>query len=125
MTNQKLAREIANRTEHARKNRVCANCGSPVTRRFARVFGDNDDVVWACHACTPRQHIRAGACQLSVRAGARMQDARLETETGPDDFVDAELDVVDDHERELINDEEYSFYSEPSDEFDAGGEVVR
>jgi len=29
----------------------CVNCGNQVTRQFARVFGDNRDVVHACPDC--------------------------------------------------------------------------
>lgn len=30
----------------------CNNCGGHVSDRFARVFGDNDDEVFACYDCT-------------------------------------------------------------------------
>ncbi|SEW32778.1 hypothetical protein SAMN05216285_4144 [Natrinema salifodinae] len=36
----------------ADRNRTCRNCGSQVTRQFARVFGDNRDVVHACPDCS-------------------------------------------------------------------------
>lgn len=29
----------------------CQNCGSQVSRRFTRVFGDNTDTVHACPSC--------------------------------------------------------------------------
>ena len=29
----------------------CTNCGEHVTRQFARVFGDNADIVKACPNC--------------------------------------------------------------------------
>ncbi|WP_049942179.1 DUF7563 family protein [Haloterrigena turkmenica] len=30
----------------------CQNCGTQVTPQFARVFGDNADVVHACPSCS-------------------------------------------------------------------------
>jgi ribosomal protein L37AE/L43A len=102
-----LSAEIEQRHEHAALHNVCANCGAPVSKRFARVFGDNSDVVWACHGCSPRDTIRAGGCTLSVRASAR-----YETEVINDDepeYIEGEP-VVDEAEAELLEDEEYSFY---------------
>lgn len=29
----------------------CRNCGAQRTKQFARVFGDNDDVIHACPDC--------------------------------------------------------------------------
>lgn len=37
--------------------RTCAICGSPVTVRFARVFGDNDDEVAGCLECATWQEL--------------------------------------------------------------------
>lgn len=34
-----------------RSPRRCQNCNGFVTRQFARVFGDNDDVVHYCTEC--------------------------------------------------------------------------
>jgi len=31
--------------------KYCRNCGAPVTEDYARVFGDNDDVVHSCAEC--------------------------------------------------------------------------
>lgn len=31
----------------------CTNCGEHVTPQFARVFGDNEDVVRQCMDCVP------------------------------------------------------------------------
>lgn len=31
----------------------CTNCGKHVTPQFARVFGDNEDVVHQCMECVP------------------------------------------------------------------------
>jgi hypothetical protein len=38
----------------------CQNCGSFVSAHFARVFGDNDDQVWACLDCTTGTDILSG-----------------------------------------------------------------
>jgi hypothetical protein len=38
----------------------CQNCGDHVTTRFARVFGDNEDEVWACLSCTTGTDILSG-----------------------------------------------------------------
>jgi protein-arginine kinase activator protein McsA len=37
--------------------RTCNNCGSDVTLTFARVFGANDDEVYACPECTTMTEI--------------------------------------------------------------------
>ncbi len=37
---------------NADTQRRCQNCGKQVTQQFARVFGDNDDVVHACLECS-------------------------------------------------------------------------
>ena len=34
-----------------RDDTQCRNCGSFVSRRFALVFGDNDNTVYGCHEC--------------------------------------------------------------------------
>jgi hypothetical protein len=31
---------------------VCHHCGASVSRAFARVFGTNDDEVYACPSCS-------------------------------------------------------------------------
>jgi len=46
----------------------CRNCGSHVTKRFARVFGDNSDIPHACPECSTnvdleREASNAGADQ--------------------------------------------------------------
>ncbi|MFC6731740.1 MULTISPECIES: hypothetical protein [unclassified Haladaptatus] len=40
---------------------LCQNCGQAVTPQFRRVFGDNDDRVWACLDCVTVAAIHAGA----------------------------------------------------------------
>lgn len=40
---------------------TCMTCGEVVTRRFARVFGDNGDDVHACVNCTTTRELRQGA----------------------------------------------------------------
>ena len=32
--------------------KTCTNCGASVSNEFAKVFGDNDDVVHICLSCT-------------------------------------------------------------------------
>jgi hypothetical protein len=39
---------------------TCANCGAPVTKRFARVYGDNDDTVYGCRSCMQQNEIDRG-----------------------------------------------------------------
>ena len=36
----------------------CVNCGNQVTRQFARVFGDNRDVVHACPECSTYREMK-------------------------------------------------------------------
>lgn len=38
-------------TEEMRSRRRCQNCESFVSRRFSRVFGDNNDIVHYCPEC--------------------------------------------------------------------------
>ncbi len=40
---------------------TCRNCGSQVTRQFARVFGDNQDVPHACPECAPNRTLARDA----------------------------------------------------------------
>jgi DNA-directed RNA polymerase subunit RPC12/RpoP len=39
----------------------CLNCGHAVTPTFERVFGDNNDDVYACPQCTDRTKLQGGA----------------------------------------------------------------
>jgi DNA-directed RNA polymerase subunit RPC12/RpoP len=39
----------------------CRNCGSYVTSAFARVFGDNDNQVYACLECSTMRALRTGS----------------------------------------------------------------
>ncbi len=36
----------------------CVSCGTQVTRQFARVFGDNRDVVHACPDCSTYREMK-------------------------------------------------------------------
>ncbi|ELZ14338.1 hypothetical protein C479_00480 [Halovivax asiaticus JCM 14624] len=36
----------------------CVTCGNRVTRQFARVFGDNRDVVHACPECSTYREMK-------------------------------------------------------------------
>ena len=40
---------------------VCQQCHSPVSRQFRRVFGDNENRVWACLECTTATRVKRGA----------------------------------------------------------------
>ena len=44
----------------------CQNCGSHVTARFEKVFGDNDGDVWGCRECMETTEIVNGE---ATRAG--------------------------------------------------------
>ena len=44
--------------------RKCLNCGELVSSRFARVFGDNEDDVYACPSCRGMQELYDGAAAL-------------------------------------------------------------
>lgn len=37
----------------------CTNCSTHVTVHFARVFGDNDDTVHNCLACSTKSQLEA------------------------------------------------------------------
>jgi len=39
----------------------CRNCGTYVSSRFARVFGDNDDQVYRCIECSTLRALQQGA----------------------------------------------------------------
>lgn len=39
----------------------CQNCGSYVTSAFARVFGNNQDHVYACLECSTMRALRTGS----------------------------------------------------------------
>lgn len=41
--------------------RCCQSCGEEVSTRFRRVFGDNDDVVHRCRACSSFEAVLDGA----------------------------------------------------------------
>nr|WP_141466633.1 hypothetical protein [Salinadaptatus halalkaliphilus] len=38
----------------------CRNCGEHVTQQFARVFGDNGNIVHGCPACTTYREMQSG-----------------------------------------------------------------
>ncbi|WP_435143664.1 DUF7563 family protein [Halobaculum sp. P14] len=42
-------------------SRTCRHCGVHVTRRFCRVFGDDNDIAHRCPACDTRGRIIAGS----------------------------------------------------------------
>lgn len=39
----------------------CRNCGAYVSSRFARVFGNNEDVVFGCIECSTLRDLQQGA----------------------------------------------------------------
>ena len=41
-------------------DQCCRNCGRHVTPQFARVFGDNENVVYGCVHCTTSRERQAG-----------------------------------------------------------------
>lgn len=41
----------------------CLNCGQSVTRKFAQVFGDNDDLVYGCFECLTVTAVKRGAAR--------------------------------------------------------------
>lgn len=46
--------------------RRCSACGAFVSRRFRRVFGDNDDEVDACLNCTTVRQLTEGASVVTT-----------------------------------------------------------
>lgn len=49
------------------KHTRCRNCGTQVTRQFARVFGDNDDIPHGCPACTTYREMNTSASNAGGR----------------------------------------------------------
>lgn len=49
----------------AEPRQQCMNCGQFITRRFARVFGDNEDRVHACIQCSTLNSLREGKAGAS------------------------------------------------------------
>lgn len=47
---------------------VCIGCGAPVTQDFARVFGDNDNVVHGCPSCMSAAEMQHGYTGEASRA---------------------------------------------------------
>jgi DNA-directed RNA polymerase subunit RPC12/RpoP len=42
----------------------CQGCGSKVSRRFCRVFGDNQDFVYGCPRCTSMRDLAQGGAAV-------------------------------------------------------------
>lgn len=40
--------------------RNCNSCGAAVSRRFTKIFGDNDDQVYGCLECSPKRILHNG-----------------------------------------------------------------
>ena len=53
-------------TDRSTSENRCQSCGSFVTRDFARVFGNNQNEVYACLECTTSTEVKRG--------GARAED---------------------------------------------------
>lgn len=51
--------------------RLCQNCGTRVTLQFARVFGDNDDIVHACTNCSTYREMHRNAPDIGYARGER------------------------------------------------------
>lgn len=49
--------------------RECLNCGSMVTGQFARVFGDNENELYACPNCCGVRELYDGAAASDVTLG--------------------------------------------------------
>lgn len=49
----------------------CRNCGAHVTDQFARVFGDNEDIVHTCMGCgtTSKLGVQPNAAQTGSEVG--------------------------------------------------------
>jgi hypothetical protein len=56
----------------------CNNCGTFVTPQFARVFGDNEENVFGCPACTTFSDLIEGSASRRTRND---QDRPLKTRT--------------------------------------------
>lgn len=54
----------------------CQQCGGHISQDFARVFGDNNDDVHACHGCTVQQ-------DLKYRANGRTRPSNTQTTAVP------------------------------------------
>lgn len=59
---------------------VCQNCGVPVTIQVRRVFGDRDNVAWACFDCHDATAVKDGAA-ASGECGAVADEST--TQGGP------------------------------------------
>jgi hypothetical protein len=59
---------------------TCQSCGEPVTERFARVFGDNNDEVHACYDCESYDAITNGAA-----SGRRATTVEIDADGTPED----------------------------------------
>ncbi|WP_458189651.1 DUF7563 family protein [Haladaptatus sp. NG-WS-4] len=56
----------ATRTNAGGTERRCQNCGSFITSEFARVFGNNDDVVFGCLECMSATEVRNGKARAET-----------------------------------------------------------
>lgn len=68
---------------------TCHHCGSHVSDRFARVFGDDDHVAHACTNCTDWGAISNGAAMAPAADGSKTASARADF-----DLDDEEPDEV-------------------------------
>ena len=59
---------------------TCQNCESPVTTRFARVFGDAENQVYACIDCATSRDLQHGA---AARPGGAIEPAGIAIPHGP------------------------------------------
>ncbi|WP_438267630.1 DUF7563 family protein [Halorussus aquaticus] len=48
-------------------NNQCRNCGTHVSDDFRRVYGSNDDVVYACRTCVSKTILNSGGSACPER----------------------------------------------------------
>lgn len=78
----------------------CQACGANVSRRFIRVFGNNDGTVYACRECATWEGIKDGAGIGPDADGTAEVSVRPTLSRGPDS-TDSETGRT--HERDLVN----------------------
>lgn len=45
----------------------CKVCGSSVSHRFAKIFGDNDDQIYGCLECSTKRVLHSGGAASTDR----------------------------------------------------------